>query len=166
RSSTNPRRRQDEPPASANPRSSLVSSMTSRLNDDTLRITLRGPSESLCDSKIDENALASSAHNKQGHTPIFALRHNKQGHTPIFALGKPWKKLGQKKLQKTGTDTIIGKKLGQAQLLPLDVRASGANPAINRLPRNRRIRFFRSRAATRPLRGFTLELKKRIRPAG
>ncbi|MDF1768760.1 hypothetical protein, partial [Maricaulis sp.] len=69
----------------------------------------RGPSESLRDSKIDENALASSAHNKQGHTPIFALRHNKQGHTPIFALGKPWKKLGQKKLQKTGTDTIIQK---------------------------------------------------------
>lgn len=32
--------------------------MTSRLNDDTLRITLRGPSESLRDSKIDENALA------------------------------------------------------------------------------------------------------------
>jgi hypothetical protein len=31
--------------------------MTSRLNDDTLRITLRGPSESLRDSKIDENAL-------------------------------------------------------------------------------------------------------------
>jgi hypothetical protein len=34
--------------------------MTSRLNDDTLRITLRGPSESLRDSKVDENALGSS----------------------------------------------------------------------------------------------------------
>jgi hypothetical protein len=39
-----------------------VSSMTSRLNDDTLRITLRGPSESLRDSKIDENALAVNSH--------------------------------------------------------------------------------------------------------
>ena len=57
RASTNPRRRQDEPPASANPRSSLVSSMNSRINDDTPRITLRGPCESLRDSKIVENAL-------------------------------------------------------------------------------------------------------------
>ena len=56
--------------------------MTSRLNDDTPRITLRDPCESPCDAKIDEIALAASM---PGAILIRKPSRTRAGHVAISA---------------------------------------------------------------------------------